>query len=59
VATTPERAFEAFTGDRCLGRPNGLFQFTQLGSGTLAFESYLDGRHTETLGDGDISRSGA
>lgn len=53
VGTTPSRAFAAFTEQ--IGqwwRPNGLFQFTDGATGTLAFEPGPNGRLTETYADG-------
>lgn len=48
VAATPERAFAAFTDD--IGqwwRPNGLFQLTPTGPGSMAFEPGPGGRLVE------------
>ena len=53
VPADPERTFAAFTGE--IGtwwRPNGLFQFTDDRTGTLAFEPGPDGRLVETYADG-------
>lgn len=55
VATTPERAFQAFT--REIGtwwKPNALFQFTPRSPGVLSFEPELGGRFTETLANGKV-----
>ena len=52
-AGPPARAFAAFTEE--IGqwwRPNGLFQFTDGRTGTLAFEPGPDGRLVETYADG-------
>ncbi|MGD9753997.1 MAG: SRPBCC domain-containing protein [Acidimicrobiia bacterium] len=49
------RAFEAFTAE--IGRwwrPNGLFQFTDGRTGTLAFEPGPSGRLVETYEDGSV-----
>jgi uncharacterized protein YndB with AHSA1/START domain len=54
VRASPARAFAAFTGE--IGqwwRPNGLFQFTNGRSGTLAFEPGAGGRLVETYPEGD------
>lgn len=55
VRATPDRAFEAFTRDIALWwRPNMLFAFARRrGAGTLAFETKLHGRFTETYADGE------
>jgi uncharacterized protein YndB with AHSA1/START domain len=53
VPVPAARAFAAFTeqiGD--WWRPNGLFQFTEGRTGTLAFEPGPDGRLVETYADG-------
>jgi uncharacterized protein YndB with AHSA1/START domain len=53
VRATPERAFDAFTGE--IGqwwRPNGLFRFTAKDPGRLAFEPGPEGRLVERLDDG-------
>jgi hypothetical protein len=53
VAATPERAFAVFTEQ--IGRwwrHNGLFQFTDSRTGTLAFEPGPTGRLVETYADG-------
>jgi uncharacterized protein YndB with AHSA1/START domain len=53
VDATPERAFAAFTGE--IGRwwrRNGLFQFNDGRSGTLAFEPGPSGRLVENYDDG-------
>ena len=54
VGTSPTRAFAAFTEE--IGqwwRPNGLFQFSDNRTGTLAFEPGVDGRLVETYPEGD------
>jgi uncharacterized protein YndB with AHSA1/START domain len=55
VEASPARAFSAFTDE--IGqwwRPNGLFQFSDGRSGTLAFEPGVDGRRLrETYPEGD------
>ncbi|MCB1011146.1 MAG: SRPBCC domain-containing protein [Microthrixaceae bacterium] len=53
VDSTPDVAFEAFTTQ--IGtwwRPNGLFQFSEGRTGTLAFEPGPTGRLVETYPDG-------
>lgn len=53
VPADPARAFEAFTGE--IGswwRPNGLFQFTDGRTGTMAFEPGPAGRLVEVYADG-------
>jgi uncharacterized protein YndB with AHSA1/START domain len=53
VRATPERAFAAFTEE--IGewwQPNGLFQFTEGRTGTLAFEPGPSGRLVERYADG-------
>lgn len=55
VPATAERAFTAFTDQ--IGewwQPNGLFQFTDGRTGTLAFEPGPDGRLVETYPDGEV-----
>lgn len=53
VPATPERAFEAFTGEIATWwKPNGLFRFTDDATGTLAFEAGPEGRLVETYADG-------
>lgn len=54
VPAAPERAFAAFTEQ--IGewwQPNGLFQFTEGRTGTLAFEPGPDRRLVETYPDGE------
>jgi uncharacterized protein YndB with AHSA1/START domain len=54
VPVTPARAFAAFTDE--IGRwwqPNGLFQFSNGRSGTLAFEPGDGGRLVERYPEGD------
>ncbi len=54
VPATAARAFAAFTEQ--IGewwQPNGLFQFSQGRTGTLAFEPGPDGRLVETYPDGE------
>jgi uncharacterized protein YndB with AHSA1/START domain len=54
VGAPPSRAFAAFTEE--IGqwwRPNGLFQFSDGRTGTLAFEPGVDGRLLETYPEGD------
>ena len=59
VAATPERAFDVFTREIGLWwQPNGLFQFTQRGNGTLALEPGEGGRLTETFDDGSLFEIG-
>jgi uncharacterized protein YndB with AHSA1/START domain len=59
VRATPERAFQAFTREvNAWWRPNGLFQFTGGKPGSVAFESGVDGRFTETLEDGSVFEIG-
>lgn len=49
-----ERAFAAFTEQISeWWQPNGLFQFTEGRTGTLAFEPAPDGRLVETYNDGE------
>jgi uncharacterized protein YndB with AHSA1/START domain len=53
VPAPPERAFAAFTEQ--IGqwwRPNGMFQFSDGRTGTLAFEPGPEGRLVETYADG-------
>jgi len=53
VPAAPERAFTAFTGEiGAWWRPNGLFQFTDDRTGTLAFHPGPGGRLVETYADG-------
>jgi len=55
VSATPDRAFRLFTEQiGAWWRPNGLFEFSQGRSGTLAFEPGPTGRLTETYADGDV-----
>lgn len=59
VAASPERAFRVFTEQ--VGqwwRHNGLFQFDQRRTGTMAFEPGPTGRLTETYDDGDVFEIG-
>ncbi|MPZ15936.1 MAG: ATPase [Chloroflexi bacterium] len=59
VKATPERAFEAFTGEIGVWwKPNGLFQFTPRDSGVVAFEMGEGGRFSETLDDGSVFEIG-
>jgi uncharacterized protein YndB with AHSA1/START domain len=59
VRATPERAFQAFTGEiGAWWRPNGLFQFSGGGPGAVALEEGLEGRFTETMADGSIFEIG-
>lgn len=59
VGATPSRAFAVFTGQIAQWwRPNGLFQFTDGRSGTLAFEPGPSGRLTETYDNGDVFEIG-
>ncbi len=59
VRATPERAFEAFTGEIARWwRPNALFQFTPRGPGVLSFEPGPDGRFIETLPNGKVFEIG-
>jgi uncharacterized protein YndB with AHSA1/START domain len=53
VRATPERAFAAFTDE--IGQwwqPNGLFQFTRVGPGEMAFEPGPRGRLVERYAGG-------
>jgi uncharacterized protein YndB with AHSA1/START domain len=53
VPVPPARAFAAFTEQIAeWWQPNGLFQFTEGRTGTLAFEPGPDGRLVETYPDG-------
>lgn len=53
VPVPAERAFAAFTGQIAeWWQPNGLFQFTEGRTGTLAFEPGPGGRLVETYPDG-------
>lgn len=53
VPTDPPRAFAAFTEEiGAWWEPNGLFQFTDDRTGTLAFVPGPDGRLVETYDDG-------
>jgi len=59
VAASPQRAFDAFTGE--IGRwwrPNRLFAFTPRSPGVLAFEGGEGGRLTETLASGKVFEIG-
>jgi uncharacterized protein YndB with AHSA1/START domain len=59
VAATPQRAFDAFTGE--IGRwwrPNGMFAFTPRSPGVLAFEGGEGGRLVETLANGKVFEIG-
>jgi hypothetical protein len=59
VTATPSRAFTVFTEQ--IGqwwRHNGLFQFSEGRTGTLAFEPGPVGRLTETYDDGDVFEIG-
>ena len=59
VAASPERAFEAFTGE--IGqwwRPNPLFAFTPRDPGMLSFEPGEGGRLIQTLPGGRIFEIG-
>ncbi|MEP6967330.1 MAG: SRPBCC family protein [Pseudomonadota bacterium] len=59
VAASPERAFEAFTGQ--IGRwwrPNPLFRFTPRDPGVLSFEPGEGGRLVETLASGKVFEIG-
>ena len=59
VAASPDRAFEAFTGE--IGRwwrANPLFAFTPRDPGVLAFEPGDGGRLTETLASGKVFEIG-
>ena len=59
VAATPSRAFTVFTEQ--IGqwwRHNGLFEFSEGRTGTLAFEPGPEGRLTETYDDGDVFEIG-
>jgi uncharacterized protein YndB with AHSA1/START domain len=59
VAASPERAFEAFTGEIALWwRPNGLFAFTPRGPGVLSFEPGVGGRLIETRAGGKVFEIG-
>jgi uncharacterized protein YndB with AHSA1/START domain len=59
VAARPEVAFEAFTEEIGLWwEPNGLFQFDERRTGTLAFEPGPDGRLVERYDDGDVFEIG-
>jgi uncharacterized protein YndB with AHSA1/START domain len=59
VAASPERAFEAFTGDiAAWWRPNMLFAFTPRDPGKLAFEPGEDGRLVEILPSGQVFEIG-
>lgn len=59
VAVTPERAFEAFTGDIGLWwRHDGLFAFDTRRSGTLRFEPGPQGRLLEVYDGGDVFEIG-
>ena len=59
VSATPERAFGVFVDDiGAWWRPNGLFRFTALSPGVLAFEPRLGGRFTETSGTGEVFEIG-
>jgi uncharacterized protein YndB with AHSA1/START domain len=54
VPATAERAFTAFTEQISeWWQPNGLFEFTEGRTGTLAFEPGPEGRLIETYPDGD------
>ena len=53
VPAGPERTFSAFTEEiGAWWRPNGLFQFTDDQTGTLAFDPGPQGRLVETYADG-------
>lgn len=53
VDATPERAFAVFTRDIARWwKPNGLFQFSDNRTGTLAFEPGPAGRLVESYDDG-------
>jgi uncharacterized protein YndB with AHSA1/START domain len=59
VAASPERAFDAFTGE--IGEwwtPNALFAFTPREPGVLAFEPGPEGRLTETRSNGKVFEIG-
>ncbi len=59
VRATPERAFDAFTGE--IGRwwrPNGMFHFTPRSPGVMSFEPGPDGRLIETLASGKVFEVG-
>ncbi len=59
VRATPERAFDAFTGEiASWWRPNGMFQFTPRSPGVMSFEPGPDGRLIETLGNGKVFEVG-
>src|SRR5688572_33477255 len=59
VGATPARAFAVFTEQIAdWWRPNGLFQFSDGRTGTLAFEPGPTGRLTETYDDGDVFEVG-
>lgn len=59
IEAPPARVFEAFTDeiDRWW-EPNGLFLFSQRGTGRLAFEPGPGGRLLETYDDGDVFEIG-
>jgi uncharacterized protein YndB with AHSA1/START domain len=59
VAAPADVVFQAFTEE--IGdwwEPNGLFQFDQRRTGTLAFESGPDGRLVERYDDGEVFEIG-
>ena len=59
VKASPARAFEAFTNEIAdWWQPNGLFEFTQEDTGSLAFEPRQGGRLTMALANGELFEVG-
>ncbi|MDQ2859607.1 MAG: SRPBCC family protein [Pseudomonadota bacterium] len=59
VKASPERAFEAFTGEiGAWWRPNPIFAFTSRDPGALSFEPGEGGRLIETLPGGKVFEIG-
>jgi uncharacterized protein YndB with AHSA1/START domain len=59
VAATPQRAFDAFTGEiGAWWRPNRMFRFTPRSPGVLAFEGGEGGRLVEILANGKVFEIG-